>query len=87
MSLDNYAYNLTNMNTTTSLTTREQEILRLVAYEFSSKEIAQKLYISNYTVIAHRQNLMLKLQVKNSAGMVRKGFEMGVLKLSTPVLI
>ena len=70
------------MNTTSShLTTREQEILRLVAYEFSSKEIASKLFISNYTVITHRQNLMLKLQVKNTAGLVRKGFEVGVLEM------
>ena len=65
-----------------SITKREQEILNLVAYEYSSKEIADKLYISNHTVVTHRQNLMLKLRVKNSAGLVRKGFEMGVLHLS-----
>jgi len=66
------------MNKST-ITKREQEILNLVAYEYSSKEIADKLYISNHTVITHRQNLMLKLKVKNSAGLVRRGFEMGVL--------
>jgi len=64
-----------------SITKREQEILSLVAFEYSSKEIATMLYISNHTVITHRQNLMLKLNVKNSAGLVRKGFEMGVLSL------
>ncbi|MCL4116884.1 UNVERIFIED_CONTAM: hypothetical protein GTU68_060635 [Idotea baltica] len=68
---------------TYSLTTREQEILRLVAQEYSSKEIASKLFISNYTVITHRQNLMLKLAVKNTAGLVRRGFEVGVLGLNT----
>jgi len=68
------------MNNT--ITTREQEILKLVAYEYSSKEIADKLYISNYTVISHRQNLMMKLNVKNTAGLVRRGFEVGVLRLS-----
>jgi len=72
---------------TYSLTTREQEILRLVAYEYSSKEIASKLFISNYTVVTHRQNLMLKLQVKNTAGLVRRGFEMGVLELGAPALV
>jgi len=65
-----------------TITKREQEILNLVAYEYSSKEIADKLYISNHTVITHRQNLMLKLKVKNSAGLVRRGFEVGVLHLS-----
>ena len=66
----------------TIITKREREILNLVAYEYSSKEIADKLYISNHTVVTHRQNLMLKLNVKNSAGLVRKGFELGVLHLS-----
>ncbi len=65
-----------------SITKREQEILNLVAYEYSSKEIADKLYISSHTVVTHRQNLMVKLRVKNSAGLVRKGFEMGVIHLS-----
>jgi len=68
------------MNTTEAyITKREREILNLVAYEYSSKEIADKLYISNHTVVTHRQNLMIKLRVKNSAGLVRKGFELGVL--------
>ena len=65
-----------------TITNREQEILRLVADELSSKEIASKLYIAHSTVLTHRQNLMLKLKVKNTAGLVRRGFEMGVLNLS-----
>ena len=65
----------------TSITTREKEILHLVAQEHSTKEIAQKLYISDYTVVTHRQNLMLKLGVTNAAGMVRRGFELKILAL------
>ncbi len=60
---------------------REKEILRLVAYEHTTKEIANQLYISTHTVISHRKNLMIKLNAKNTAGLVRKGYETGVLAL------
>ena len=73
--------------TSTTITSREREILTLVAHEYSSKEIALKLYISNYTVHTHRQNLMVKFNVKNTAGLVRKGFECGILQLSSAVYI
>lgn len=62
------------------ITTREQQILNLVAYEHSTREIAEKLFISSHTVISHRQNLMEKLEVRNTAGLVRRGFEIGFLK-------
>jgi DNA-binding NarL/FixJ family response regulator len=62
------------------ITKREVEILHLVAHELSTKEIASKLYISTLTVMTHRRNLLNKLDVKNTAGLVRRGFEMGVLK-------
>ena len=65
-----------------SITNREKEILYLVAHEYSSREIASKLFISSSTVITHRQNLMLKLNVKNTAGLVRRGFEVGMLQLN-----
>ena len=61
------------------VSTREREVLKLIAYEFTSKEIAQQLFISFHTAISHRQNLMEKLGVRNSAGLVRKGFELGLL--------
>ena len=60
---------------------REKEVLKLVAYEYSTKEIAEMLFISDYTVISHRQSLMIKMGVKNTAGLVRAGFEMGVLRV------
>jgi len=60
---------------------REKEVLHLVAYEYSSKEIAQQLFISTNTVNTHKKNLRSKLDVKNLAGMVRKGFELGLLDL------
>ena len=53
------------------LTHRELEILDLVVQEYSSKQIAAKLHISNHTVISHRKNMMEKLEVKSVVGLVR----------------
>lgn len=61
------------------LTQREQEVLSCIAKEMSSKEIAQHLFLSEKTVEAHRSNLMLKLDVKNVAGLIRRAFEVGLL--------
>lgn len=61
------------------VSTREQEVLNLIAYEYTSKEIAQQLIISNHTAISHRQNLMEKMGVKNTAGLIRRAFELGLL--------
>ena len=60
---------------------REKQVLELTAYEYSTKEIAQKLDISPHTAISHRKNIMQKLRVKNAAGMIRKGFQMGLLSI------
>ena len=61
------------------LTHREYEILQLIAYEHSSREIASKLYISFETVNSHRKNILEKLDVVNTAGMVRVAFEKRLL--------
>ena len=63
------------------ITPRETEVLQLIANEYTIKEMAQALYISTHTAISHRKNLMEKWDVKNMAGLVRKGFEMGVLNI------
>lgn len=54
-----------------NLTTRELEVLELIGDEFTTPEIADKLCISQHTVISHRKNLLQKLNVKNTAGLVR----------------
>ena len=61
---------------------REKEVLHLIAYEYTAKEIASKLFISAHTVNDHRKKLLSKLEVKNTAGMVRKGFEEGLLTIT-----
>ena len=63
------------------ITPREREVLHLIAYEFSTKQIASKLFVSYETISTHRQNLMRKLNVKNTAGLVRVAFEQALLTL------
>lgn len=52
------------------LSIREKEILELVCKECNSAEIAEKLFISIRTVEGHRNNLLLKTQSRNIAGLV-----------------
>lgn len=61
------------------LTGRELEILNLIGKEFSSQEIADKLFISFHTVESHRANLMYKAGVKNTAGLIRWAVENDLL--------
>ncbi len=49
---------------------REGEIIRLVSEGFTNKEIADKLFLSAHTVTTHRKNIMAKLGVNNTAGLV-----------------
>ncbi|MBC7902737.1 MAG: response regulator transcription factor [Gemmatimonadaceae bacterium] len=53
------------------LTKREMEILQLVCKEFSNSEIAEKLFLSVSTVETHRKNLISKLGVTNTVGLVK----------------
>ncbi len=62
-----------------TLTKREEEILKLIVDEKTTKEIAEELFISEKTVENHRTNLMLKLDVKNVAGLVKKAITMGLI--------
>lgn len=64
----------------TELTRREKEILQLISDEFTNQEIADKLFISPHTVDNHRVSLLNKMQAKNTAGLVRKALEQGLVK-------
>ena len=68
------------------ISSREKEVLHLIAFEYTAKEIANKLYISTHTVDSHRKNIISKLGVKNTAGMVRRGYEFGLLHLAEKTL-
>lgn len=62
------------------LTDREKEIIRLIANEYTTDEIAEKLFISKGTIETHRKNIFYKLQVKNIAGLIKKAIYLGVVK-------
>jgi DNA-binding NarL/FixJ family response regulator len=51
------------------LSTREKEVLKLVALGHSNKLIAEELFISTHTVISHRKNITEKLGIKSISGL------------------
>jgi DNA-binding NarL/FixJ family response regulator len=53
------------------ITRREKEILTLIADGFTNPEIAEKLFVSPSTVDSHRKNLLAKLDVKNTAALIK----------------
>jgi len=53
------------------LSKREIEVLKLVCREFSNAEIAERLFLSVSTVETHRKNLIAKLGVNNTVGLVK----------------
>src|SRR5690606_22794116 len=57
------------------LSSREIEVLKLVAQELSSSEIAARLFVSVSTVDSHRKNIMIKLGVDNIVGLVKIAVE------------
>lgn len=58
------------INEKTPLTNRELEIIKLIVTDYSSQEIANKLFISIRTVETHRKNIMVKLHAKSTIGLV-----------------
>ena len=62
------------------ITKRELEIIRLISHEMTNAEIAKKLNNSPMTIITHRKNLLRKLGVKNTAGLVKYAVQNGLLE-------
>ena len=67
------------------LTSREAEVLQLVAEGFANKQIAAELAISIKTVEKHRQQAMNKLDIHDIAGLTRYAISKGWVERSTPV--
>lgn len=61
------------------LTSREREIFMLIAYGFTNKQIANRLYISEKTIETHRANIMHKLDIHRESELVRRAISMGIL--------
>ena len=62
-----------------SLTTREQEIFRLLAEGMKIKDIADKLFISPKTVENHKTNIMSKLKLHSTLDLVRYAVKLGII--------
>ena len=67
--------------TNVDLTERELEVLQLIVQEKTTKEIADQLFLSEKTIETHRGNIMLKLEARNIAGIVRKAIMLGLVKV------
>jgi DNA-binding NarL/FixJ family response regulator len=62
-----------------TLTPREQEVMRQLAEGFSSKEVAEKLFISPKTVENHRANIMSKLGLHSTIDLIRYAAKLGLI--------
>jgi len=63
------------------LTVREKEVLQLICEQYAAPEIADKLFISPRTVDGHRNNLLLKLNCKNVAGLVVAALQQQIVEI------
>lgn len=57
------------------LTAREKEVLELIAEGYTNPQIAEKIFLSPFTIDSHRKNLLAKLGVKNTASLIRLAVE------------
>jgi len=67
-----------SQNKTPELSKRETEVLGEIINELTTKEIAEKLFISQHTVESHRKNMLSKLGARNTAGLVKYALENGL---------
>jgi len=61
------------------LSSREMEVLKLVAKEYSNEQIAEKLFISERTVEAHRRNIFIKTKTKTIVGLIKYAINNGLI--------
>lgn len=63
-----------------SISKRESVVLQLIAEGLTNKEIAEKLFISPLTVDSHRKNLIIKLEARNTASLIKTAIEQGYIR-------
>ncbi|OYX82183.1 MAG: DNA-binding response regulator [Flavobacteriales bacterium 32-34-25] len=61
------------------LSNKETEVLGLIAKGLTTKEIAEKLFVSSRTIETHRANILKKLEVKNTAELIKKAAKMNLI--------
>jgi two-component system, NarL family, response regulator LiaR len=72
------------MSRPTALTSREREVLQLIANGHTTQEVAEQLNISPHTATRHRANLMQKLDAHNQVELVRIAASRGLIVLTGP---
>ncbi len=76
----NFSQTQPDVNTNLQLlTAREIEIIRVLADGMVTKEIATKLFISDKTVVRHKNNILKKLNLRNTAQLIKVAVEHGIL--------
>lgn len=63
------------------LSTQEQKILALICEQYTCNEIAEKMFLSSFTVKKHRQNIILKTESENTVGLVLYAIRNGIITL------
>jgi two-component system response regulator NreC len=63
------------------LTARELEVLRYIAQGFTNRQIAEELSLSFRTINTHRTNIMEKLDIHDTAGLVRHAIGLGLISI------
>ncbi|HHC80974.1 MAG TPA: response regulator transcription factor [Flavobacteriia bacterium] len=62
-----------------TLTQREKDVLKLIALENTTQEIADQLFLSKHTIESYRKNLISKLNVRNIAGLTKYAIKLGLV--------
>ncbi|AFN74661.1 fimbrial Z protein signal transducer [Melioribacter roseus P3M-2] len=70
-----------NRTLSEKLSEREYEILRHIAEGLNNKEIGRLLFISEFTVLTHRRNIMRKLNVKNTPQLIVESIKRGLISI------
>lgn len=71
----------TNRTQTDHISAREEEIIALICEELTMKEIGERLFVSEQTIMSHRKNIMKKVNAKNTVGIVRYAMQSGIISL------
>jgi DNA-binding NarL/FixJ family response regulator len=79
MLVEDYMRQMRERDVDELLTTREREILQLLAEGESNKDVASRLHLSLYTVETHRSNIFQKLNLHNSAELILYAIRKGVI--------
>lgn len=61
------------------LSKKEKEVLGLISHGLTTKEIAKKLFVSTRTIETHRANILKKLEVKNTAELIKKATQINLI--------